>query len=120
MRRIFPIFCWLVALIMIGAISGLWAADSKPKSVKQIMKLHKGPVEKVKKGTATAADKKKLLELYKDLSKNKPPAGDADNWKTLTEDLVSATQDLVDGNDGAKDEFLKAVDCGKCHAAHKK
>ena len=34
--------------------------------------------------------------------------------------LVDATQDLVDGKEGALDEFNKAVDCAKCHSAHKR
>ena len=119
MRRVFPILFGATVVLNCNLMSDLEGAAAKPKAIKQIMKLQKAPLDKVKKGNATAGDKKKLLELYTDLGKNKPPRGDADNWKTRTETLVSATQDLVDGKDGAQDEFLKAVDCGKCHADHK-
>lgn len=120
MRRIVTIIACVVAVFSWDVTSALEGADAKPKPTKQIMKQQKGPYDKVKSGKATAADKKKLLELYSDLSRNKPPTGDADNWKMLTENLVSATQDLVDGKDGAQDEFLKAVDCNTCHQAHRR
>ena len=120
MRRVFMIIFCVVAAVFWNVISGLEGADSKPKAIKQIMKMQKAPLDKVKKGNATAGDKKKLLDLYTDLSKHKAPIGDADNWKMLTENLVSTTQDLVDGKDGAQDDFLKAVDCNTCHQAHRR
>ena len=120
MRRHISMPCGLAALLAAGAISPVWGADTRPKPIKQIVKQMKAPVDKVKKGNATDADKKKLLDLCTDLGKNKPPAGDADNWKKLTGALVKATQNLVDGKQGALDEFNKAVDCAKCHGAHKR
>jgi hypothetical protein len=120
MRRLICIVLGVTAGFAGDLFKDLQGADAKPKAIKQIMKAQKGPIDKVRKGNATAADKKKLLELYTDLGKNKPPVGDADNWKTLTENLVSASQDLVDGKDGAKGEFLKAVDCNTCHQAHRR
>jgi hypothetical protein len=120
MPRLFTIVISVATIFSWKVMSNLEGADAKPKAIKQIMKMQKAPLDKVKKGNATAGDKKKLLELYTDLSKNKPPAGDADNWKTLTENLVSASQDLVDGKEGAKDELLKAADCNTCHQVHKK
>ncbi|HLJ11236.1 MAG TPA: hypothetical protein VKU82_08605 [Planctomycetaceae bacterium] len=121
MRRVFPIFCCSMALIVVGALSLLRAADDdKPKkSVKEVMKQHKDLVDKVKKDTASAEEKKQLVELYTEMSKNKAPSGEADSWKKMTEALVKASKDLSDGKDGAKDAFVKAVDCGKCHTAHK-
>src|SRR5215472_3632491 len=70
MQPYFPRFCALAALLTAAAISTASAADAKPKPIKQIMKQMKAPVDKVKKGNATDADKKKLLELYTDLGKN--------------------------------------------------
>jgi hypothetical protein len=120
MRRVVNMVFGVMAVFTWNLLNNLEGADAKPKAIKQIMKAQKNPLEKVKNGKATAADKKKLLELYTDLGKNKPPVGDADNWKTLTENLVSASQDMVDGKDGAKDEFLKAADCNTCHQAHRR
>jgi hypothetical protein len=124
MRRVFSVACCSLALFALGALSSLRAADEKDKekpkySVKEVMGKHKDLSAKVKQGTASDDDKKKLLELYNEMAKNKAPAGDADSWKKLTDTLVKATQDVVDGKDGAKDEFNKAVDCKKCHDAHK-
>lgn len=119
MRRLVPIVCCSM-LLAVGAISVLRAADDKPKyTVKEVMKKHKDLVDKVKKDTATAEEKKNLLEYYTEMAKNKAPTGDADSWKKMTKALVDATQKVVDGKDGAKDDFTKAVDCGKCHSAHK-
>ena len=120
MRHLNSLILCAFAILTAGGMSTLFAADAKPKAIKQIMKQMKAPVDKVKKGNATDADKKKLLELYTDLGKNKPPVGDADNWKKLTSALVDATQDLVDDKQGAVDEFNKAVDCAKCHTAHRR
>jgi len=124
MRRVLKVACCSLALLAIGALTSLRAADDKDKekpkyTVKEVMGKHKDLSNKVKQGTASDEDKKKLLELYTEMAKNKAPAGDADSWKKLTDGLVKATQDVVDGKDGAKDEFTKAVDCMKCHGAHK-
>jgi Ribonuclease G/E len=124
MRRVFSIAVFAVAFVALGALTGLRAADEKkdekPKySVKEVMKKHQDVVKKVKSDTATAEEKKNLLELYTEMAKNKAPRGDAADWKKLNEALVKATQNVVDGKDGAKSEFEKASDCAKCHAAHK-
>ncbi len=120
MSRVFPIVCCSLVAFFVGAVTGLRAEDDKPKySVKEVMKKHDDLQKKVKKGTASDDDKKKLLELYTAMSKNKAPAGDAENWKKLNDALVKSTQDVVDNKDGAKVEFEKAVNCKTCHDAHK-
>jgi hypothetical protein len=120
MRRLLVIIVAVVAVLTCYYLTtDRQGAVPEPSPIQKIMVLQKAPVAKVKMGNATAADKETLLELYTDLGKHKPPVGDADNWKTLTDNLVSASQDLVDGKDGATDEFLKAVDCAACHQAHR-
>jgi uncharacterized protein (DUF342 family) len=124
MRRVFSIAIFAVAFVALGAMSGLRAADEKkdekPKySVKEVMKKHQDLVKKVKSDTASAEEKKNLLELYIEMAKNKAPRGDTADWKKVNEALVKATQNVVDAKDGAKDEFEKAADCTKCHNAHK-
>ena len=87
------------------------AQDDKPKmTIKEAMKLHKDKInEKMAKGTATDEEKKKLLEAYEAMGKNKPPKGDEKEWKAKTDALVKAIKD----ND--KDAYAKAVNCMACH-----
>jgi len=124
MRRVFSSAVFAFMFLAAGALSGLRAADEKkdekPKySVKEVMKKHQDLVKKVKNDTASAEEKKNLLELYTEMAKNKAPKGDAADWKKVNDALVKATQKVVDGKDGAKAEFEKAADCMKCHTAHK-
>ncbi len=111
MRRLLVVLICLVLVLSWRLLS--------PMPISQIMEQHAEPLEKVKSGIATADDMQMLLDLYTDLRRNKPPRGDAGNWKMLTAKLVAATQQLVDGQEGARDEFLKAVDCNPCHDAHR-
>lgn len=113
----------LIAIAVVLGFSGVWLAASRaadddaeePKfTVKEVMKLHKDKVhEKFQDGSATEEEKKQLIEGYEALTKNKPPKGDAESWKTKTDALLKAVKD--DDVEG----FKKAVNCGACHSAHK-
>jgi hypothetical protein len=121
MRRVYPIALLSLAVVTGGLISVLRAADEKPKyTIKEVMKFHKEKLhEKFQKGEATKEEKKKLLDGYEALTKDKPSKGDEANWKKLTEALLKAAKDLDAGKEGAADAFGKAVKCGPCHSAHK-
>jgi hypothetical protein len=100
------------------------AAADKPKyDSKEVMKqAHKGDVSifnKVQKGTSTAADHAKLLELYKALAANKPPKGDQKSWDEKTGALVKAAEALQKGTPNAKAQLKTAANCKACHTAHK-
>lgn len=114
MKRMVP--AAVLAIVAGLMIASLRAADEeKPKfTIKEVMKLHKEKLnEKFAGGTASAEEKKQLLEGYEALLKNKPPKGDEKSWKEKSEALVKA----VKADD--KDAFKKAVNCGACHSVHK-
>src|SRR5688572_23727293 len=66
--------------------------DEKPKhTIKDVMKsahAKGGLLSKIKDGSATDAEKKKLAELYVALHDNVPPKGSPESWKEKTEPLV--------------------------------
>ena len=68
---------------------------------------------KVATGKASDDEKKMLIALFTDLAANKPPKGDADEWKTRTAALLKAAKD----DDGAA--LKKAADCQSCHKQFK-
>ena len=92
--------------------------DAKPKhSIKDVMKkCMKGDgalCKKVVGGTATADEKKLLVEMFTALAAAKPPAGDADSWKAKTSALVAAA------TSADADALKKAANCAACHKVHK-
>jgi hypothetical protein len=120
----------VVALALLSAAAVLAAegkkdaAADKPKyDSKEVMKqAHKGDVslyKKVEKGTSTAADHTKLVELYKALAANKPPKGDQKSWDAKTGALVKAAEGLQKGAPNAKAQLKTAANCKACHTAHK-
>lgn len=123
MTRFFPtcVFALACATSMMGVCASS-RADEKPKhTIKEIMKEHKKGAlkDKVLEGTASADEKKKLVELYTELGKSKPPKGSEENWKKLSDALVKAAKEVADGKDSGIDDLKKAVNCGACHSAHK-
>jgi len=97
-------------------------ADDKPVAIKEVMKtcMAKGGLcTKVASGKATDEEKKKLVALFEDLHKNKPPKGDAESWNKFTSALVDAAKAAAEGKDGAADALKKAANCMGCHGAHK-
>ena len=101
--------------------SNLMGGDKDKVTIKVVMKkahtAKKGEdslLKKVIAGTASDTEKKELVELYTALSKNEPPAGDADSWKTKTTALIAAAKS------GDAAALKKASDCAACHSEHKK
>ena len=114
--------CACSAAVVLAA--GAKKEADKPKyDSKEVMKqAHKGDVsiyKKVEKGTSTAADHAKLIELYKALAANKPPKGDQKSWDEKTGALVKAAEALQKGTPNAKAQLKMAANCKACHAAHK-
>ena len=103
-------------------ISVVIAQDKAKYSIKDVMKEHKkgGLKDKLSDGTATAEEKKKAVEMYTEMAKNKPPKGDDDSWKKLNDSLIAAVKDVESGKDGGVDAYKKAVACKACHDNHKK
>lgn len=113
----------LAVLFLAAGIAG--AADDKPKyTTKEVMKLAHGKeklLNKVVEGKASDEEKKKLLELYEEMGKNKPKPGkgDAETWKKLNDAIITAAKDVVEGKEGSADALKKATKCGDCHSAFK-
>ncbi len=96
--------------------------DAEPKfKIKDVMKKAlKGPLlKKVASGEASDDEKKQLQSMMVALGKNKPPKGEADSWKELTGALVKASNDAVEGVEGAGESLKKAANCKGCHSKHK-
>ena len=118
----------LVALVVVGGLGLLWSLnsraedDKKPVAIKEVMKtcMAKGGLcSKVSGGTASAEEKKKLVALFEDLHKNKPPRGEEESWNKFTTALVEAAKAADEGKEGAGDALKKAANCMGCHTAHK-
>ena len=110
--------------VVVAAAGKKEETAGKPKyDNKEVMKqAHKGDVslyKKVEKGTSTAADHAKLVELYKALAANKPPKGDQKSWDEKTAALVKAAEGLQKGDANAKAQLKAAANCKGCHSAHK-
>lgn len=104
----------VVALVAGWTLSLVSADDEKPKTIKEVMKLHKDKLnEKFAKGEASKEEKQKLLDGYEAMVKLKPPKGDEADFKKKAEALVKAVKD------DDKEAYKKAVMCGACHSAHK-
>lgn len=99
------------------------ADDDGHELIEKAMKEgHKGKtsiVEKIKDGSATKADIEKLHNFYLEMSKVKPPRGDAEAWKKKTTQLADLTGKIAKDDEKAKAAFGKAVNCKACHDAHR-
>jgi hypothetical protein len=119
-----------LAAVGVGLLAGLAVcrpAEDKPKyTIEDVMKkahdAKNNPdaiFPKVVSGKASDDDKKQLVELYTALGQNKPPKGDADDWKTRTDAMVTAAKAVADNKDGSIDDLKKAVACMDCHKLHR-
>lgn len=112
------------ALLLVGAINipSAVSADDQPKhTIKDVMKEHKKGAlkDKVLDGTASKEEKQRLVELYTEMGKSKPPKGPDDSWKKLNDALIKAAKEIQDGKESGVMNLKKAVNCGACHSTHK-
>lgn len=111
-----------LAMTMVGL--GMFQAreaDQPKYTIKEVMKLaHKSNLwKKVAEGKASKEEKDKLVELYTALSEDKPPKGDAKDWKERTDAMVKAAKEAAAGEKQGEKALLKAVKCLDCHKLHK-
>jgi hypothetical protein len=108
----------LAFAVVAGNVDKSLAAGDAKYTIKEVMgEAHKkGLLKKVYSGDASEKDAKRLLELYTELAKQKPPKGDADAFKATTKKMVEGAKLIVDGK---KDEGIallkKTVQCMECH-----
>ncbi len=96
--------------------TAVYAAESKIGAVmKDNFKGDSSTFKTVATGKGTDADAQKLLEAVKTLPTCKPPKGDEAAWKTKTEALVKAAEDVVAKKPGAGAALQKAGNCKECH-----
>lgn len=118
----------LTAFVGLIGIGVLFGADDKPKfTIKEVMqKAHNGGLlNTIKDGKGTKAEKERLLELYTELGKNKPPRGAEAAWKQKCDVIVAAAKELALAKNEAAakpaiDKLSMAVDCQACHSVHRR
>lgn len=121
----------MVASLGVMAVLAAEATAPAPKyTIKEVMgAIHKAPtnspagtqaiVKRGQAGKATKEDIDKMVEYYSALPANKPPAGDAADWKTKTEALISAAISLQKAETNAVAKYTDATNCKACHSLHK-
>ncbi len=129
MRTLVAGACAVLAAVLILGEGSYRAADKADKdgkdvkyTISDVMKKAHGKgglLGKVAAGKGDKADAEKLLEMYTELAKNKPPQGDAASWKKFTDGLVAAAKVAVSGGENAGKQLKKAANCKACHTAHK-
>ncbi len=111
-----------LALILLAGGAPAGGGDKPKYTIKEIMKQAQtsGLAKKVTTGKGNQADAAALLDYYKELARNTPPAGDKLEWKLRTDELIRAATAAVNGNANAG-MLLKmtAMNCNKCHKEHK-
>jgi hypothetical protein len=98
------------------------AADDKKYTIKEVMKAahgKEGLLNQAKAGTIKDDDKKVLVAMYVSLGGNKPPKGDAADWKKITDTLAAAAKDYGAGKDEKAANLAKAANCKACHSVFK-
>lgn len=87
--------------------------------MKNAMKGEASLYKKVATGKGSDADNAKLVEYVKSLPGEKPDKGDAASWKTKTDKLVKAAEDVAAKKPGAGQQLQTAGNCKACHSVHK-
>jgi hypothetical protein len=60
-----------------------------------------------------------LVDYYESLPLNKPPKGDAKEWKTKTEEIVKLAKAIQKGDKDAGAKLKAALNCAACHKIFK-
>lgn len=121
MRKLLVACAIVFGLVLAFNLSSNGEQEGKPVAIKEVMKtcMKGGLCSKVAKGKANDEEKKKLVAMFEDLSKNKPPKGDEESWKKKTAALIEAAKACAEGKEGAGEALGKAANCMGCHSAHK-
>ena len=116
----------LPLVLTLALLASDLAFAEEDNAIKQAMKFaHKAPQgekklnEKIADGTASDADIKKALDMYKAMADTKPPKGDQAAFKEKVTKLITATQELVDKKQDGVAHYKEAVNCKACHSEHK-
>lgn len=113
-----------ISMLATIAFNSFAAGDKKEDSnISKTMKAHfKGDtsdIKKAAKGELSKDEVAKLVTAVKALSSEKPPEGDAADYKKKNDALVAALEKLASGAEGAGAAVKEAANCKACHDAHK-
>ena len=93
--------------------------DHISKTMKAHFKGDTSDIKKAAKGELSKDEVAKLVTAVKALSAEKPPEGDAADYKKKNDALVVALEKLARGAEGAGAAVKEAANCKACHDAHK-
>lgn len=116
---------WLITggmvLGCVAMVAGLSTASVYDDAIKAVMKeaMKGGLCKKVAEGKASDDEKEKLVSLFENLSKAKPPKGDEESWTKKTNSLLKSAKGVAKGNEKAVAALKKAANCKACHDVHK-
>ena len=75
--------------------------------------------KKITSGKGTKADADTLTKAVRAMAAAKPSKGDADDWKTRTDALAKAMDQINKGDKAGVDALQTAANCKECHNLHK-
>jgi len=108
------LFVGAVAILSLVFLLNAQAQDSKYTTKEVMQKAMKGGLmKKVASGKASDDEKKQLVALFESLHANQPKKGSQDNWKKITESLLSAAK----AGDGKA--MVATANCQACHSEFK-
>jgi len=120
------LLCGAVLALAVVVAGHVGAKNAAPKEIDEIMQEAHKPDNKslrgkVVSGKASEEEAKKLLKLYEELAKNKPPKGDEADWKKRTTAIVAAAKKVAaKPDDAALTKALgTATNCMACHKEHR-
>ncbi len=119
-----------VCLLTMTGCSSSGTGSNAGRSVEDVMKAGfkgKDPALKgadtisgrIGAGKASEADLQLMVELTRDLARNKPPKGELASWAEKTKALKAAAMQLAAHKPGAIDAWKAAASCKACHSLHK-
>ncbi|MCG8586498.1 MAG: hypothetical protein MI757_17450 [Pirellulales bacterium] len=116
-----------IGLVTLAAVFVLSYAVSQASyfvqgnTIKQVMrKAHKqGLLKQVLSGRSSDAERRELLNLYRDLARNTPPRGEPRSWRARTSSIVNAASAVAENDPRGIATLKNAVNCASCHRAHK-
>jgi hypothetical protein len=122
MKALIAGFVTMIGLVLVLGADG--AGEKEPKyKIKEVMKkaMAGGLCKKCASGSASAEEKKQLVEMFVALHDNKPPKGDEAKWTKVTQALVDAAKAVEAGTDDKAGKALAMlVNCKACHGDFKK
>ena len=121
---------FFLAILALTGCSSSGAGSKAGRSVEDVMKAgFKGKDPSLKgadtiagrigAGTASESDLQLMVELTRDLARNKPPKGELASWTEKTSALKVAANELAAHQPGAIDAWKAAASCKACHSLHK-